>query len=518
MNHFQEVEVSKEELINAMRTDCVTSLAFYLGDRLDKAVPELHKEIWAEMVDMVRVVNFGDFSDHLQKLFCVPRGFAKTTVIKVAITLFMRYSRLKFTLYASRTTPMATNAIRDVFNWFLSDADQFLHGKAKIEKSNETDGLWIILIGTPDFGYKRIILKSLGSDKQVRGTNVDNERPDLMILDDVEDNDTANTAESQSKLDTWLMGNLLKASAARSVRIIIGNMINSRTMLYRFSKDQKWNPTVYGAIVRDKLTGALRSLWEEQFSLVKLIEEYKDYRSKGVGHVWIYEMMNMTAETVFKTALSQAVRIPRPMPDQITSGFIMLDPAFGQKEWNDESALTVHVRIEGSGIPHVVESRKGRWTEQQILQEMIELSQYWNLCTWCIESVAAQKLLIPLFTLMLKDQLWPDGLIQMLPLPSGGVAKQSRIYTFAKAVGAEAYGIVEEEEDLFQELESYDPATTKHEDRPDSAAYGPIGWSHSGKVIEEGGKFNERMALLNQNQWMGHNGGPSFSEVNYVPY
>lgn len=509
----QRVQFTRENLIEAMRTDCVTSLAFYLGEQLHLEVPELHKEIWAEMVDMVKRVNLGEWVGHMQKLFCVPRGFAKTTVVKVAITLFMRYSRLRFTLYASRTTPMATNACRDVYNWFMSDQDQALHGKAVTVKSNETDGLWIFDIGTPDFGKKRIILKSLGSDKQVRGTNVDSERPDLMIIDDCEDNDTANTAESQAKLDTWLMGNLLKASAYRSVRIILGNMINSRTMLYRFSKDPAWNPTVYGAIVRDKETGKLKSLWAELHSLESLLKEYEDYRSKGVGHVWVYEMMNMTADTVFRTELSNAIRIPRPLPDEVTAGLITLDPAFGQKEWNDESALVAHVKVRGSAIPHAVESRTGRWSEERILDEIIEMMQYWNICTLGIESVAAQKLLIPLFELMLQQRQWPKGLVQMIPLPSGGTAKSSRILAFAKAVGAGSYGIVEEAEELYQQLEAYDPATAKHEDLPDSGAYGPIAWAQAGTLIEEAGRFNERMALLSQTSTE-----ESISQYEYVPY
>lgn len=509
----QDVAIDRVQLIEAMRTDCVTSLAFYLQDDLTLEVPDLHKEIWAEMVEMVRKVNLDEWVDHMQKLFCVPRGFAKTTVVKVAVTLFMRYSRLSFTLYTSLTTIMARNACRDIFKWFTGDNDQILHGKCDVEKANETEGLWILHIWTPDFGRKRIILKALGADQQVRGTNIENRRPDLIVLDDVEDNNTARTAESQAQLDVWLMGNLLKASARRSVRIIVGNMINNRTMLYRFSKDPNWNPTIFGAIVRDKVTGALKSLWEEFFPLTKLLAELKDYRSKGVGHVWIYEMMNMTADTVFKTELSQAIRLPRPMPEQVTAGFITVDPAFGQKGWNDESALVVHVKIEGHVIPHAVESRKGRWTEDAMLDNLIEMSQYWNLCCWGIESVAAQKLLIPLFTLMLADRQWPKDLIQMIPLPSGNTAKSSRILAAAKSVGSGSYGIVEEEEELFLQLEGYDPASGTHEDLPDSFAYGIIGWHLEGKTIEANGNFQTRLSLLQTTTYE-----EPTTQAQYVPY
>lgn len=224
---FHQVEITKEDLIQALRSECVAFFAFYMQDRLELDVPELHESIWEEMLEMVQTVNLNQWTDHLQKVFCVPRGFAKSTVIKLAVVLFMRFSKLYFTLYLSRTTPIAKAACRDIFHWFYSDEDQELFGKAeKPEIANASEGLWIFVIQTPDFGPKRVILMARGSDQQVRGTLVDSHRPQLMIFDDVEDNDTANTVESQAKLDEWFMGNALKASARKSVRIVLGNMIN----------------------------------------------------------------------------------------------------------------------------------------------------------------------------------------------------------------------------------------------------------------------------------------------------
>lgn len=513
---FHEVEVSKEELIQALRNECVAFFAFYMEDRLELDVPELHESIWEEMLEMVRKVNLNEWTDHLQKVFCVPRGFAKSTVIKLAVVLFMRFSRLYFTLYLSRTTPIAKAACRDIFNWFYSENDQELFGKAeKPEKNNESEGLWIFTIQTPDFGPKRVILMARGSDQQVRGTLVDSHRPQLMIFDDVEDNDTANTPESQKKLDEWFMGNALKASARRSIRIVLGNMINSRTMLYRLAADKKWSPTIYGAIVRNKETGELESLWEAWAPLEKLLADYKDYRSKGVGHVWVYEMMNMTADTVFKTELDSAIRIPRPVPEQVTAGIITVDPAFGEKAWNDESALVAHVKIEDWVIPHMVESRKGRFDEGKMLDNIIEMLEYWNLTTVGIESVAAQKLLIPLFQHMLTDRGYPKDLITFLPLPSGGKAKASRILAMAKSVGSGSYGIVEEEEDMFLEIQNYDPSSKDHDDRPDSAAYGPIAWSQAGNQIEENGRFKEKFALLTNSD---SDEQEDVHELDIVPY
>jgi hypothetical protein len=509
-----EVELSIPELKEAMRRDCVTFFAVYLKDELTLEVPELHEEIWDELCRIIDRVNLDDWVDHIQKLFCVPRGHAKTTLVKLAVILFFRYSRIYFVCYASLTKSIADNACKDIVDWITSDDDAAIYGPTEMIQSNESKGLWRFKIYRPDGTQKYCILKSLGADQQVRGTNIKNQRPQLMIFDDCEDLETAGTPESQAKLDAWLMGSALKASAMKSVRIILGNMINSRTILYRLSKDPAWNPTVYGAIVRDKRTGQLKPLWPAMWTLEKLMEDYRAYKKLGTGHIWIYEMMNMTMDSVFRTSMGAAVRLPRPNPEDVECGIICLDPAFGQKEWNDESALTVHVRIKGSMIPHIVESRKGRWSEEKLLDNLLEMSYYWNLATWGIESVAAQKLLFSLFRHMLKDRQINPDIFTMIPLPSGGTAKSSRILAHANSIGAGSYGVAEEEDAYILAVESYNPDLKQaSDDLPDSGAYGNIAWATAGKIIEESKRFKVALSLM-QNGYSAQ----AVHQSSYVPH
>lgn len=516
-NEIHQVELSFDDIKEALSYDCVAFLAFYLEDKLTHDVPELHEEIWAELVHIIKKVNannwtdsLGEAVDHLQKLFCVPRGHSKSTLIKLAVVLFLRYSVLSFALYVSLTTTIARNACLDIFGWFNSDKDQTVYGTIKdaggVNKANATDGVWDFWIHTPHFGRKRVILKCLGADQQVRGLLIDGNRPQLIVIDDVEDNSTAATPETQQKMDIWLMGNMLKATARHSVRIWLGNMISERTMLFRISKDPEWNPTIYGAIVRDRVTGQLKPLWQGMFTLKGLLKEYHDYRSKGLGFVWIYEMMNMTAESVFKTEMGLAARMTRPLPDEVTQGFIVLDPAFGLKAWHDSSGITVHVRHRNSDIPWVVESTRMKGTEDQLLDELIRLSFYWNLTTWVIESVAAQRLLIPLFKALLKARMMPPELFMMIPVISG-TAKANRIFAMVKSVSAVSYGIVEEEAELFDLLHKYDPDSEEPDDLIDSASFGVIAWAQAGTMIKDAINVKEAMALMQTDDsgWSGTN-------------
>ncbi len=84
--------VSKDELLRLIRQDCETFLAFYLGEKLDLAVPEFHKELWDEFLELLDKVNDPNHvTGILNKLLGVPREHAKTTLVKLAVILLLRY-------------------------------------------------------------------------------------------------------------------------------------------------------------------------------------------------------------------------------------------------------------------------------------------------------------------------------------------------------------------------------------------------------------------------------------------
>lgn len=505
------VEFDREQLLTLIRHDCEIFMGFYLTDQLTLEVPEFHKELWHEFLDLLEEVNDPSrLVGKLQKLLGVPREHAKTTLTKLAVILFFRYSRLSFCAYVSNTFSSANNALKDIRDWLILPQESELYGKADIEKSSETEGLYIMQICIPNqLTKKTIIMKAFGQGTQLRGTLIKNKRPDIMIFDDVESLDTNSSEEQQKKLDAWCMGTAFKAMASYGVIVFIGNMISETTLLARLSKVEAWRPTVFGAIIRHN--GVLQPLWPGRWTLEALLSDYASYRVVGTGHVWEAEMMNLTAKEILGESLITAIRPPLPMPDEVGAGFICLDPAFGVNAWNDESAITVHVRLTDGDIPILVESRHGRWKEEQLLDELISCSYYWGLTTWVIEAQAAQKLLISLFRLMLTQrQLSPD-LFLMIPLMAAKDSKASRIVAFRSSVISGSYAIAESLQDFVIKLEGYSADSKVHDDELDSGSYGTVCWNLYGEVIK--GKGRQDVAgLIMGDPMLGHNSG-NFTEA-----
>jgi len=498
-----EYIVDKSALLVLMRRDCETVFHFYLGESITLDIPDFHHELWDELMELVDKVNHPDqLVGILQKLLGVPRGHAKTTIIKLAIIIFLRYSRLSFCAYLSNTLPVALAAVKDVVNWFLSEKEIELYGKPTVVRRSDSDAEYQLRICIP--GHERqklIILQAFGYGTQVRGRLVDNKRPDLMILDDTESRETTSTVAQQAKFDAWAFGDARKAMAATGVCIFIGNMISKTSLLARLAKDSSWNPTVFGCIIR--YNGKLRALWEGMWTLNRLLVDYKDYRDKGLGHVWEAEMMNLTAEEIFGESLAEAIRVPRPQPDELIAGFICLDPAFGVNAWNDESAITVHVRMLGGDIPILAETIAGRWREDRLFDEMVSASYRWGLTTWIIEAQAAQKLLIPLFRSFLTMRGMSPELFLMIPILATKDSKASRIIAWRSSVAHKSYAIAEEEQETLELLEKYSVDSNEPDDRVDSGAYGIVVWDLHGNLIQ--GKGRQDVAGL----IMGNVGGDS---------
>lgn len=502
------IALNRDELLQAIRYDCVSFFALYLGEELTIAIPQLHIDVWQELLQYVEKFNQKATIMQLRKIFTIPRGHAKSTIAKLAVILFLKYTPLSFALYVSKTNGHAKNAIRDIMSWLCSANERNLTGyETIIVKSSETESLWMLDLplrqpGSTEVVYKRVIFRALGAIQQVRGLLINNLRPQMVVLDDIEDNDNT-TDELQPQLDAWFFGQLIKAVARTAFILYIGNIIRETTLLARLSKDPAWNPTVYGSLVRDE-NGELQPLWPGLHTVEALLADYAFYRRNGVGHLWEAEMMNLTQDAILRQNLGAGVRIPVPTPDMLEAGFIVLDPAFGDvaikqagtagKKVLDNSAITVHARLRDMSIPALIEAKEGKFSPEEAFEHMLALSMYWGITTWVIEAEAAQRLLIPLFKLLFRIRSMDDEAIIILPVMSGGTKKARRITAFRDSFVKGSYAISNTEDKLVENLSKYDPLTAIHDDLCDSAAYGIIVWDYHGEEIKS--RSTTQVALI----------------------
>lgn len=487
--------LSIEEIRKLRRTDYAVTAACLIGDQITIRIPDFHYSVWNELHELSRIVNRLAVG-YVQKVWTVPREHSKTTTIKLAILTILRETNLSFLLYASNTQGMALNAIRDIVDWLRSPGEERIWGKTYVVKKNESEGLWILKIPLQNGELKTVIFKAVGVMQQIRGLIINNKRPDLQVFDDIEGISTADSGPNQKKLDEWFFGDALKCAAKRALRVVIGNLIRDTTLLARLCKLPSWNPTRFGALVRNG-AGELVPLWPGRHTVESLLQEYREHRALGMGHVWESEMMNMSRDLTMADSIpDQALTFVRG-PEDVEHGFVIVDPAFGKDKQHDESALTVHVKLRGQSVPVLVDSRKGHWTEEQLFDQIMELVIYWGLPTVGIEAIAAQRLLIPLFRSFMVIRQMDFELMNFVPLVGQNTpgAKASRIKAFRDLLIGGDYLLEENQIEFKTAIEKWSPETAVHDDLPDSGSLAPIMWAEQGEIIKQSGG---RVATLGQ--------------------
>jgi hypothetical protein len=459
---LKDVSAELAQVLELLRIDAEFFIEFFLAEELSSEVPQFHKEIWGMLtkLDLERV------------LLAIPRDHAKTTLAKLCVVWYFLFTPHRFCTYLSNTNAIAKNACRDIMAFFKNSNFVAVFGHVKVLKESETESLWMFEVPMGNGRVKQCILRAVGAGQQMRGINIDNQRPDITVVDDVEDNENTESELQQKKLDKWIFGPYLKALARRKKIIWLGNMLQKTSLLARLSRNPKWNPVVFGAMVQNAVTGALTALWPSRWSIEELIE----YRELGLTETWLCEMMNMPGhgENGFTSESIKYGVVPTPGGNsQIKGAFLTLDPAFGEKQHNDNSAIVVHL-IPEDGPPIVGEYFHGKTDEVGLLHEMVRLATKWNAWTWGIESVAAQKVLITLFTVLLNG-MGMTGQVEMLPLMAGkGDPKVGRIKAWVALMANGEYEIPEGDIEITNQLLTYNmKAKNNKDDLIDSCAYGP---------------------------------------------
>lgn len=457
-----EASATRAEVMEALRKDGEFFIEFFLAEELTSPVPQFHKEIWGLLTD----------AQKQRVLLAIPRDHAKTTLSKLCVVWYFLFTNHRFCVYLSNTNGIAKNACKDVMGYLKTDNFRSVFGDIKILKESEQDSLWIFELTMPDGRVKKCILRAVGASQQMRGINIDNQRPDMTVVDDVEDNENTDSELLQKKLDKWIFGPFIKALARRKKIIWLGNMLQKTSLLARLSQNPRWNPVVFGCLVEDS-EGRVSPLWPERWPMAELVDDFKEYVDLGLTETWLCEMMNMPGFRKNGFDPGQFHYLPAPNPDETAAAFLCLDPAFGEESTHDHSSITVHV-ITDDAPPTMVEHVTERMNEVAILEHMIRLACKWNAWVWGIEAVAAQKVLITLFNVLLASRQM-GGQVEIVPLMSGkGDPKVARIKSWVAMMANKEYAIAEGVTEVYDQAMIYNmKKKSNDDDLLDSCAYGP---------------------------------------------
>jgi len=275
------------------------------------------------------------------------------------------------------------------------------------------------------FRGRNIILAAVGAEGSLRGLNLKNERPDLMLFDDIQSRECAESEVQSGTLERWMYGTAMKAKSPHGCMFVfLANMYPTRfSILRKLKANPSWVKFIVGGILQDGT-----SLWEELQPLTQLLQEFQNDLSSGHPEIFYSEVLNDENATVNKMIdLNKLPAYPFTEDEIAVGGFIIIDPS--NDKANSDFVAIGAVKIY-NGYPVLIEAVEERLSPGDTIRKAITLALKYGLRLVVAEANAYQYSLLYWFNLTVQ-QLGIEGLI-CKDIYSGGRSKNSRILDMFK--------------------------------------------------------------------------------------
>lgn len=354
----------------------------------------------------------------------IPRGHGKTTVIKLFIIYCILFTEKKFILIVSNTAKNAEN--------ILADVEVMLNERNIIA----TFGQWDLAcsMNRQDqkmFGFRgrNIVLAALGQGGSVRGINAGNERPDVIIMDDIQTKECADSEMQSAMLEEWMIGTLMKAkSPSGCLFIFAGNMFATDfSILKKIRKNNTWIKLISGAILADGT-----AYWPEVRSFESLIEELENDIAAGRPGIFFAEVMNDTEVGVNTSVDFSKIKSWKwnESVEKPQGKCIIIDPSVGVSLKGDPTSIGLFEFYDAEpGLRYLEE---GKFSPKQTIKKALILAMRHGVKLIVVEAQSYQQTLLFWFE-QIMGEYGITG-IQCLPIHNNMTSKNARIATMIKAL------------------------------------------------------------------------------------
>lgn len=355
----------------------------------------------------------------------LPRGFAKTLLLKLFVIWIVMFTDRKFILVVCNTATLAENFIADVVDTLSSSNILRIFGDWRLGMEKDTQELKKFT-----FRGRNIILAGLGSESSLRGLNLKFVRPDVILMDDMQSKEQSESPVESNKQLLWMLGTLMKANnKIRCMYVYLGNMYPSEgCILKKLKTNPGWTSFITGAILEDG-----ESLWPELRSIESLLEELENDESMGHPEIFHSEVMNDDEAGSRSTVDFTKINIWRADLDLYPEGgWVIIDPSLA-KTASDDCAIGVFLLFDGE--PVLWDLEVGKFNEQQKVDKCITFCMRYGLGNIVVEAVAYQESLC--FWMEQRKQQLGLTTMNIFTISPGSTKKNSRIIAAAKQLTAE---------------------------------------------------------------------------------
>lgn len=258
----------------------------YFPHYFAKPSSRLHQYFSKRYLDMIqKAIQTGEGDKEAN---AAPRGNAKSTWGTFGLPLWVAaFRKRKFALIVSETRSQAES--------FLS----FI--KLELETNERLQQDFPELVGEgPKWTADQIItrngikIQAAGAGQKLRGLRHGNCRPDLVVVDDLENDESVESPEQRRKLENWFFKALMKIGQPDTVFIVVGTILHYDSLLSRLLVKPGWKGQKFKAVM--KWSPAVKR-WEEWERIYADITVGKDIAEAAADNYFITHQEEMLRGT-----------------------------------------------------------------------------------------------------------------------------------------------------------------------------------------------------------------------------
>ncbi len=415
MTYPQDPGYQHKDVFQLAKTDMDFFAGLALPDVYKYTFPDLYLQLWALVTS-----TFYKERDFTRIALGLPRGFAKTLVIKLLILYAIVYTPKRFILVLCENEEKGKSILSDVEDMLTEPNIMAVFGDWRTHTESNT-----LIRKKFSFRGKDIILRAAGAGTGIRGISEKFARPDLIIFDDIQSREESESAIRSQQLKTWMNGTAMKAKSPEGCTFLfVANMYPTKgSLLRQLKEDPTWIKFIVGGILSDGT-----SLWEQLQPIEQLLTEFQSDLAAGQPQIFYAEVLN-DENASLNTAFDISAIPPYPYEDEelSTGAFVVIDPAT-DKENADYVAIGGFIVIDGR--PVLRKLTESRLSPGDTIREAIKMALSIGASLLVVESVAYQYSL-KYWIEQIFMQLGLHG-IQVIDIYPGSTSKNSRILSMFK--------------------------------------------------------------------------------------
>lgn len=382
----------------------------YLPHYFVRKSPHFHEEldqIWCDGV--LKGINPTENKDAIDRMkgsrqvVAAPRGHAKSTNFTFKDSLHaILYEYKHYILILSDSSDQAEGFLDDIKTELEENGNiRVDFGDLRGDKMWRTGG---ILTST------NIKVEAIGSGKKVRGRRHRNWRPDLIVLDDIENDENVNTSEQRRKLKNWYDKAVSKAGDTYTDIMYIGTILHYDSLLSNVLKNPRYKSRKYRAVISEAVNQKLWEEWEGIYT--NLFDEEHEKHAKefyeahegemllGTEVLWqeklsYYDLMEIKVSEGIASFNSELQNDPidpenatfntewfdyyeEELVDWRDSKFIFIganDPSLGKNKESDTSSIINLALDLQTGYMYVVDASVEKRKADVIIDDVFEMSR-----------------------------------------------------------------------------------------------------------------------------------------------